>query len=174
MLICFSWREFPMLKTVMAISKYSICYPDPLMLNTGDSVEVLKSESKSGPWFGWHFCKASDGKEGWISMDYMSLEGRKGVIQKKYTAKELNAKEKEKFERLYSSCGWSWCRNEKGEEGWLPSNILESTINLQFVRPSFAMYEDFYQWRSDPYAVKFNPLAECSFETFSQKMEQTL
>lgn len=108
---------------------YTIAYPDPLILQPGEKVNIIKSENAESDWFGWHFCKDKNGKDGWISKDYMDVEGSKGEISKSYSAKELDATEGEEFEIIYSSCGWSWCKNSSNEEGWLPDNIFEKVGN---------------------------------------------
>lgn len=113
-------------QNVKAIENYSICYPEHLNLAPDETVEVIKSEDTNSDWFGWHYCKDKNGKEGWISNDYMIVEGSSGKILKSYTAKELNATVGDEFFVLYNSCGWSWCKNSNGEEGWLPNNILRN------------------------------------------------
>lgn len=114
-------------RNLTAIENYSICYHDPLDLTPEDFVEVIKSESADSDWFGWHYCKDGTGKEGWISNDYMRVEGKSGKILKNYTAKELDATVGDQFLALYDSCGWSWCRNKNGDEGWLPNNIFKKS-----------------------------------------------
>lgn len=110
-----------MKKTIKA---YDICYPNPLSLNEGDEVEVLKSEQDDSEWFGWHYCKDQDGNEGWISNDFMALNNNKGTLIKSYSAKELSAETGEDFEILSRSFGWYWCSNKNKEMGWLPCNIF--------------------------------------------------
>lgn len=104
--------------------KYDICYPDPLSLQKGDVVSILKKE-ETPEWDGWYFCKDHLQKEGWISRDYLRIEDTKATLIKPYSAKELSANEGEEALPLFESCGWSWCKKSTGEEGWLPNNILE-------------------------------------------------
>jgi len=103
---------------------YSIAYSDPLTLKPKDQVTVIKAESNP-EWIGWHFCKDQNGKEGWISEDYMTIniEKKIGTITKSYTAKELDAKVNEEVEVTSESRGWAWCK-KSDDEGWLPKNIL--------------------------------------------------
>lgn len=41
---------------------------------------------------------------------------------------------------------------------------------MNFVKVQPYMYEELYRWRSDSFAVKYNPFAECDFENFSETM----
>ena len=109
---------------VKAKRTYEICYPAPLTLEVGDTVEILKSEDKLSEWYGWHFCRDALGREGWISVDFMELKLGQGKINKSYTAEELSALEGQVFKVLDESCGWYWCESEKKEFGWLPQNIF--------------------------------------------------
>jgi SH3-like domain-containing protein len=108
----------------VATKHYEIDYPNPINLVEGDIVKVIKSEDKSSEWFGWHLCSDSSGTEGWISNDFLKIDGVKGVLNRDYIAKELAASEGEKFNIISESCGWYWCSNEEGEIGWVPKNIF--------------------------------------------------
>lgn len=110
--------------TLIAKVKYEICYPNPLTLVEGDLVDIIKSEPQNSEWFGWHFCKNSSGKEGWVSEDFIEINHPVAKAIKEYSARELDAKVGDVFEVLEESCGWLWCRNNVGHYGWLPKNIF--------------------------------------------------
>ena len=108
-----------------AIEDYTIFYPDPIKLSVGEYVEVIKSEKISSDWYGWHFCKDQNGKEGWVSEEYIQINEMTGKVIKTYTAKEINCQLGEKVEIVHESFGWVWCKKTSGEEGWLPKNIFK-------------------------------------------------
>lgn len=113
-----------MIKAIKPYKPYKACYPDPLILKVDESIRILKSEKKSSKWFGWHLCLDQNGKEGWISLDFMTIDDHKGKIVKAYTAKELDAQKGQEFKVIGESYGWYWCLNDNNEEGWLPKNIF--------------------------------------------------
>ena len=41
---------------------------------------------------------------------------------------------------------------------------------MDFVKIQKNMLRDLYSWRSDPFAIKYNPFAECDFDKFSEIM----
>lgn len=104
---------------------YEICYPKPLNLKIGDSIQL---EVKEVPpkWYGWNWCKDKSGNEGWISQSYIKKVENGFEVVKNYTAKELSVQKGELVNQLFEDCGWAWCVNENLEEGWLPKEILVS------------------------------------------------
>jgi len=116
---------YPLYYKAVVTEKYEIAYPDPLILKPGDEVTVIKAETNP-EWIGWHSCKDQNGKEGWISEKYMTInyETQIGTITNSYTAKELNAEASREVEVTKESHGWAWCKT-KSDEGWLPKNILK-------------------------------------------------
>lgn len=108
----------------VAKKSYELCYPEPLLLKTGDRVTVLKSEEPSSEWFGWHFCRDASGKEGWISQDFVKVVGGTGLIIRDYNARELNANAGDAFKIIEESHGWYWCSNADGVLGWVPVNVF--------------------------------------------------
>ena len=50
-------------------------------------------------------------------------------MPKGYDTAELHARAGEMFTMLGfdTLTGWAWVRNDDGEEGWLPGDILEAT-----------------------------------------------
>lgn len=107
------------------LQNYEICYPDPLILDKGDVVEVLKEETRP-EWKGYFYCRDSEGKEGWISESFLEIRDHFASLIKPYNATELNAAENEVVEVLFEDNGWCWCRNSAKLEGWLPKEILDA------------------------------------------------
>lgn len=43
---------------------------------------------------------------------------------------------------------------------------------MNFVKIQPEIHEELYSWRSDPYALEFNPFAPCNFDSFSENMNR--
>lgn len=112
-------------RNAVVLENYEICYPDPLILQVGETVEVLREETKP-EWKGYFYCRDSQGKEGWISDSYLNREGQMATLKTAYNATELNAMKGEEVRVLHEDNGWCWCRNKHHSEGWLPQEILKS------------------------------------------------
>jgi hypothetical protein len=72
---------------------------------------------------------------GWIHESFLSFDGKlespqsiplpaNATVSKPYSTWEQNAQVGETFEILDQKSGWYWCKSEKGELGWLPTEIL--------------------------------------------------
>jgi len=43
-------------------------------------------------------------------------------------------------------------------------------MKIEFIKPKDSMYEEFYNWRSDDFAIAHNPFAECDYQKFKEIM----
>jgi len=86
-------------------------YLNPLELNQGDTVEIVRKYVNNPNWKGWFFCNTNN-NSGYIPEQIIDRIGdKKGLIKENYSAKELN--------------GWVWVKRDSNrEEGWLPLDIL--------------------------------------------------
>ncbi|HUW96528.1 MAG TPA: SH3 domain-containing protein [Anaerolineae bacterium] len=58
----------------------------------------------------------------------MEKEGECCVLQRPYTATELNVEEGETVTVLLMESGWGWVTNESGQSGWVPlENLAQVT-----------------------------------------------
>ena len=57
--------------------------------------------------------------ENWVEKD-----GQYCVLQRDYTATELNVDEGETVTVLLMESGWGWATNESGQSGWVPMECL--------------------------------------------------
>ena len=117
--------QSPLTGVMRVTESYEICYPNPLNLKVGDRIQLF---DKPGPekWRDWKWCKDSTGNEGWISETYFKRSApREAIIIRDYTAKEIAVSAGDDVELVFTDCGWSWCRKTDGNEGWLPTEILE-------------------------------------------------
>jgi len=112
-------------KAVKVTENYEICYPNPLNLKVGDKIQLFHKDGP-GKWRDWKWCKDSTGNEGWISETYFKRDSEsEATVVKNYHAKEIAVRVEDRVELLFTDCGWSWCRKANGDEGWLPTEILQ-------------------------------------------------
>jgi uncharacterized protein YgiM (DUF1202 family) len=54
----------------------------------------------------------------------VEVEGEQCILQREYTATELNVDEGETVTVLLMESGWGWATNESGQSGWVPLEYL--------------------------------------------------
>ena len=57
--------------------EYKVQYPNPIRVAAGERV-VVGEEDQGFP--GWRWCKAHDGREGWVPVELLSGEGEKAIM----------------------------------------------------------------------------------------------
>lgn len=102
--------------------EYRPQYPNPITVTAGERLQV-GLEDREFP--GWKWCKAVDGREGWVPIELLSGEGSEATILEDYSARELVGSVGE--EVLVESCRHEWLlvRNAKGKRGWIPASHAE-------------------------------------------------
>jgi hypothetical protein len=87
----------------LVVAGYETRYPDPLTMNVGDELKIVKS--RDDEWPGWVFCESQTGKRGW--------------------AREVTVMEGEivRIEKVES--GWAWVTNMTDATGWVPLKNLK-------------------------------------------------
>jgi SH3-like domain-containing protein len=103
-------------------TEYRPQYPNPITVTAGERLQV-GVEDREFP--GWKWCKAADGREGWIPIELILGEGSKATILEDYSARELAVGTGE--EVMVESCCHEWLlvRNAKGNRGWIPASHAE-------------------------------------------------
>lgn len=99
-------------------------YRDPIRLQCGD---ILRLTGKIDFWDGhkWVWAVAPDGREGWIPDSLSELEDGTTLATSDYSAEELTCSPGELLIGKYETHGWTWCVNDQGDAGWLPSRIVK-------------------------------------------------
>src|SRR5205807_7642601 len=82
--------------------EHRIEYPDPLRVAAGERVNVGREDAEFP---GRKWCKASDGREGWVPAELLSNEGEVIVEESRHE--------------------WLLVRNALGERGWIPAANTE-------------------------------------------------
>ncbi len=106
----------------VATSDYRVTDRNPLVLEEGDVIRVGRPDAG---WPGWIWVTAISGRGSHVPEDILDPlgDGTARVI-KPFHARDLSVAKGEAVESLREVKGWHWCRNESGEEGWLPEYLL--------------------------------------------------
>jgi uncharacterized protein YgiM (DUF1202 family) len=107
----------------LVVASYETQYPDPLTMNVGDELKIVKR--KDDEWPGWVFCESQSGKQGWVPENNITINGDSAVARQSYVAREVTVVEGEivRIENLES--GWAWVTNMTNETGWVPLKNLK-------------------------------------------------
>lgn len=103
-------------------TEYKVEYSDPIQVASGERVNVGR-EDDAFP--GWKWCKARDGREGWVPVELLSNEGTEAVVLDNYSARELAVQPGEEVVVEDARHGWLLVRNADGEHGWIPESHTE-------------------------------------------------
>jgi variant SH3 domain-containing protein len=107
----------------LVVVGYDKQYPDPLTMNAGDGLKVVKS--KDDEWPGWVFCESQTGKRGWVPENSVKIDGDGAVAQQSYVAREVSVMEGEIVRIENVESGWAWITNMTNETGWVPLKNLK-------------------------------------------------
>lgn len=105
----------------LVTSDYEVSYKDPLRLQLGETVEILKMDER---WPGWAWVKTTKGDLGWLPLRLLEARGSSQVLLTAFDGTEISARAGERLQVLQDEGGWFWCRKSNGEEGWFPAFSL--------------------------------------------------
>src|SRR5438552_3247720 len=71
---------------VVILEGYTAQYGDPIAFRAGETVDVRRADPDFPEWF---WCLASDGKEGWVHLSYLSQTTGQATAVRDYSAQEL-------------------------------------------------------------------------------------
>ncbi|MDH7605495.1 MAG: SH3 domain-containing protein [Melioribacter sp.] len=111
------------------IKRYKSNYSDPITIKKGEKIKLGKKYDGPEDWPNWLYCyKLNSSQEGWVPEQIIRKTGEYGIVEKDYTAKELDVEEGEQVDGTREINGWIWCRRDKNyEEGWVPkSNLIKN------------------------------------------------
>jgi uncharacterized protein YgiM (DUF1202 family) len=107
----------------LVVTGYETRYPDPLTMNAGDELKILKR--RDDEWPGWVFCESLSGKQGWVPENNLKMDGDGAVAQRDYVAREVAVMEGEIVRIESVESGWAWVTNMTNETGWVPLKNLK-------------------------------------------------
>jgi hypothetical protein len=108
--------------TFIANSDYEEKDSDPIRLSPGHEVSVGPADRA---WPGWVWASDAAGNDGYVPEEILmsSGEGRFTAVEA-FDPTVLTVRRGDHLESLRQIHGWHWCRNERGEEGWVAGYLL--------------------------------------------------
>ena len=101
---------------------YTVVDRSPVCLKVGEVVD-LGMEDKG--WAGWVWAGNAEGRGTYVPVTILERQGKEqAVVVEEFQAVDLCLKKGEEVTALREVCGWFWCRNAAGEEGWVPDYVL--------------------------------------------------
>jgi SH3-like domain-containing protein len=99
--------------------EHRVEYSDPIQIASGERVSVGHEDDEFP---GWKWCKASDGREGWVPVELLSSEGSAALVLEDYSARELAVQPGEEVAIENARHNWLLVRNARGERDWVPAS----------------------------------------------------
>lgn len=109
--------------TFIANADYEEKDSDPIKLEPGDEITVGLADRA---WPGWVWATDRSGNDGYVPEEILEPlgEGRYAAMEN-YDPTVLTIKRGDRIDSLRQIHGWHWCRNERGEEGWVGGYLLK-------------------------------------------------
>lgn len=109
--------------TYVANADYEDKDSDPLFLQPGDEVTTGVCDQT---WPGWVWAENRDGKNGYVPEEILEPlgEGRFSATDA-FDPTVLTLKRGDALESLRHIHRWHWCRNQRGEQGWVADYLLK-------------------------------------------------
>jgi len=104
------------------ITEYQPQYSDPIEVVAGETM-LVGDEDKEFP--GWRWCRARDGRAGWLPVELILAAEAEFRVLEDYSARELSVKPGEEVTVQEARHGWLLVRNAQGERGWIPSSAVQ-------------------------------------------------
>jgi hypothetical protein len=95
----------------------------PIQVDVGQDVEVGQCDTD---WPEFVYVTTEDGT-GWVPARHLTISGQRGVVHTPYDTTELATEVGDTLEVLAEDerSGWLWCRNQEGNEGWVPIRTID-------------------------------------------------
>ena len=116
--------QFPPDTSVVGRLRYERPYEDPISVRAGDAVRLDEDESQSTDIVGWVWCRGPDGREGWTPQTWLERRGEAWIIQRDFSALELDVEPGDRFLAHFSESGFLFVENARGEKGWIPDGTV--------------------------------------------------
>ena len=114
-----------MIKRLYRVVKdYESPYPDPIIFQKGERVRVVKKFNEDPDWQNWIWCEGKNGKA-WVPEEYLNSDGRNGIFNREYNAKELSVQVGETSTVCEIVNGFGMSEKLDGTRGWVPMRNLE-------------------------------------------------
>jgi len=100
---------------------HDVQYANPITVEAGENLRVGRADDDFP---GWHWCRAADGRQGWVPVELLSSEEPQATTLKDYSARELQVIPGEEVTVEDARHGWLLVRKANGDCGWIPADRL--------------------------------------------------
>jgi len=104
-----------------ANADYTVVDRSPVCLMEGETVDV-GMEDKA--WAGWVWASNEEGRGTYVPVTSLKRLGDQAIVVEEFQAVDLSLKKGQEVIVLREVCGWFWCRDVAGSEGWVPDYVL--------------------------------------------------
>ena len=105
-----------------ANSDYEEKDSDPIRLAPGDEVCAGAADRT---WPGWVWATDAKGNDGYVPEEILKALGDgRFTATAAFDPAVLTIRRGDKLESLRQIHGWHWCRNDRGQEGWVAGYLL--------------------------------------------------
>jgi uncharacterized protein YgiM (DUF1202 family) len=108
------------------VKAYQAQYPDPIVLDAGDTVALGKTDPEFPGWI-WA-TSVGNGKSGWVPESFLARAGDEARSLREYSARELDVREGDLVSVLEELSGWARVESESGLTGWVPLSHLARSV----------------------------------------------
>jgi hypothetical protein len=109
------------------LKSYTTQYPDPIVIQTGDTVTLGRRDTEFPGWI-WA-TSAKTGKSGWVPERFLTIRGEQAESRRDYSARELSVLEGDIVTVVEEVLGWVLVEAESGVRGWVPQNHLARSVS---------------------------------------------
>ena len=106
------------------VTAYRSTCREPILLRRGERVHMGREYREDPEWQGWVWCRAQNGRSGWVPQIVLTGNGAWGRVLEDYNAYELSVPPGEGLWVLRILNGWARARRDSGETGWVPLRNL--------------------------------------------------
>lgn len=104
-------------RTYTVLADYEVIDPNPLRLEPGQVVDVIRNDST---WPGWQWVRLLE-QRGWVPEDFLKADnGATARVVKPFDGSDLSARRGTQLTALDKAPGWIYARHPDGQKGWFP------------------------------------------------------
>jgi len=107
------------------VKDYESPYPESIFFQKGERVKVCKKFKEDPDWQNWIWCEGKNGKKAWVPEDFLDSDGKNGLFNREYDAKELSVRVGEALTVSEIVNGFGMSEKSDGTKGWVPMRNME-------------------------------------------------
>ena len=113
------------------IETYKSPYPNPIVFQEGEQVEIGKEFTDDPDWKNWVWCKGENEKQVWAPRQYLTIKEETGIFQRNYNALELSVGEGEELLVYEEINGFAMAEKLDGQKGWVPLRNMAEVKDIK-------------------------------------------